>query len=1403
LRYICKPLSVLKTPLFYVFYFSFHPMTYCMYQFDKLRGRLRVALWVLATSAWCSVTMAQTTTTPTPLPVRFVHGTEVFPSNFNVQSRAEVPAADIAAGHYVRYVQFRQVLTTAERLALEATGIRVAGYVHFGAYELVIPQGYDLTALERVGAYSIMAAQPHWKMHRNLRERPLGDWATHGDAVDVIVQVYEHIGIERGAELVRESGMTLLEKGTQNGYLLARVKQADLEAHAARPWVHWMEQIPPPDQKDDLNGRSLHRSNLLDSDHALGRKLDGSGIKVLVRDDGAVGPHIDFQGRLLNQPSADSPFQGTHGDGVAGIIGGAGNLDPTKKGMAAGTDVYVLDYVASFQDETLPLHQNEGVTITNSSYSNGCNDGYTTSAQTVDQQIFNNPTLMHVFSAGNSNGQDCNYGAGTQWGNITGGHKMGKNAIATANLQANAVIDNSSSRGPAHDGRLKPDISAHGAGQNSTDPNNAYQVFGGTSAAAPGIAGCLAQLSQGYQEHYNVTTDAPMALLKLSLLTTANELGDTGPDFIFGWGHVNTWRALRLIEEERHLTASIAQNAVNTHTVTVPAGVQQARLMIYWADPAGSVNAARALVNDLDLRVIGPDGTVHMPWILDPTPDPVALDAPATRGRDSLNNMEQVAISLPTAGTYTLEISGHEVPNGPQAYYAAWDFTTDAIQLTYPAGGEGFAPGSQEWIRWDAPAIAGAPGFTLRYSVDDGANWLPITTTAANARMHQWTVPNVVSGQVRLLLIRDNQRDTTNYALSIVPRPTGLAIDTVCPTYIHAKWTEVRDTLTYDAYLLGEKYMELKTTSTQPSAYIPITNASESQWFSVRASHPNGLAGRRANAIFYEGGLLNCPQPYDAALDALVNLSSGAIRTCGAIATPVVVRVRNEGQNPLSGATVSYRFNNGTIQTEPLPEVAPGTTYDHTFATQLALNFTGQAPFVAWVTQAGEGFFYNDTLARSLNIINQTVSANFSEGFTNAALPIGWTIENPDGAVTWERSDAVTGPTGTSTRTMWVNHYSYSDDEELDMLYMVPLNLTNANNPGLAFSYSHATYPNFFEELRVEAFAGCNLAAPPVVLWEKIDPALGVTSSSAEFTPDNANDWRNEILSLEQFEGQYVVLRFVATNDYGNNTYLDNVGLTTYNPVPPNAQFAFVNDSICRGDTIAISATPSPGTSNQYFWNFGTAAFPATASGIGPHEVYYPSAGLRNVRLIVTNPFGSDTITEPLRVLNNPTGNFTWVASGTNTVAFTNTSNNALSYTWNFGDGSPTSSDLNPIHTYAASGNYTVTLTATNQCRSATKTLQVTATVGTIETIGLEKALVMPNPTQGDFYVEISSTHSAIPLSLRLVDMTGRVVLDKGTIDLPAGTTTIKLDGSQLPAGRYQVQFITERGIAALPVVIE
>lgn len=1335
--------------------------------------------------------------------VHFAHGSEHFPENFAiVRQNGKVGAQELLNGQYTRYIQLEKIMTATERNAFEATGARIIGYVDFGAYLVLLPQNFDFQAIERFAPRSVVPVQTAWKLARSLREQPYGEWAVRGHYLDVNLQLYPSLNIPEGAALCRKHGFEVLKEGQMNGFVQLRIHKDRVGELAAMPFVQYLELVPPPGQKEDTRGRSLHRANLVASDGPMGKKYDGSGVGVLVRDDGKLGPHIDIQGRLYNY--ANTPeIEGTHGDGVVGIVGGAGNLDPKMKGMAAGADMFSVDYINDFQDLTMPLHLNEGVTLTNTSYSDGCNAGYTLAAQTVDRQIFENPTLMHVFSAGNSNETNCGYGAGIQWGNITGGHKMAKNAIATANLFADATLVVSSSRGPAYDGRLKPDIAANGEAQFSLNPNNAYQEFGGTSGAAPGIAGCLAQLTHAYRSIYG-TNDAPAALLKASILNTATDLGNVGPDFKFGWGGINAWRALQLLEKNQWLESEADQNAVVTHTLDIPAGVKEAKIMIYWAEPPAAENNAKALINDLDLRVENASGLVSLPWKLNPTPNATILNTPAGKGRDSLNNMEQVLIVDPAAGTYTIHITGTAVPQGPQHYYIVWEFVKDEIKVTYPAGGEGFVPGEVERLHWDAVGNTGT--FTLRYSTDGGNSFLPITTLGGDRRMYDWVVPNTVSGKVHFLVLRGAVRDTSDFPFSIVPVPQNLQVTRVCPDSLTISYTKVNDTLSYEGYLLGEKYMEIKGTSNSNAIVMPISSAGDEKWISVRSSHADGTAGRRAIAINWPGELLNCAQSHDLAVRQLLSPAGDAIVSCGVPQVDVSIRVNNEGLTASTGSTVHYQVDNNPPVSEPLPDIPAGGSVNFTFQTPLIINTNGNILFKVWVEYPSDVVLFNDTMAMNYPVVSGAESQFFVEDFESApGLPLGWRIVNPDNSRTWQSTDQlnspIVGPDDLIGRSLHMNFYDYGPNStgQEDFLYMIPVDLTNLNEPMLTFAVAHCRYNNAFNDgLRVEVLQNCDLGATPTTIWEKFDPELSTTANqTGYFYPNSGAQWRTETVSLDSFAGQRIVVRFVSINGYSNSLYLDNIGVSQFiEPALPVAEFA-APDSVCRLDTVSFVAVAStPGSA--YLWSFGSGALPSSATGLGPHNVSYATVGNKNVRLIVENQFGRDTLVQVVTVGQLATANFTFVQNGFS-LTFTNTSTSADTYLWDFGDGN-TSTEANPSYVYGLPGTYTVTLYATNDCRTHVKT--ATVGVSAVNDLSEQVAIVLsPNPTAGDFSVQMDSRISG-SVQCVLFDATGKQVAQREAL-LKPGTTRVAFEQLNLPKGVYQLNIQAGGKQATLQVVVQ
>ncbi|MFY7885989.1 MAG: S8 family serine peptidase, partial [Dolichospermum sp.] len=334
---------------------------------------------------------------------------------------------------------------------------------------------------------------------------------------------------------------------------------AGIQKIANLPIVQYIEPIGAPPSLDDEQGISNHRNNAINTsdNFATGSKLDGSGVTVIIGDDGFVGPHIDFTGRITNN-ATNTATANTHADHCSGIILGAPIFRPRVRGQAPGANLITFDGYADYNNYP-SIYTNDNTRVTSHSLGQTCNSGYTSDARTSDILINNYPLMNHVHSAGNSGTTTCGGIAGG-WRTITGGFKAGKNVLTVANITKASILSSSSSKGPTADLRIKPDISAVGTSITSTQPNNAYSVSTGTSMSCPAIAGGLAVLTQAYKLKYN-NTEPDGALMKAILLNTADDIGYEGPDFSYGWGRINMLKAVKCIESGRFLTGQIAQTS--------------------------------------------------------------------------------------------------------------------------------------------------------------------------------------------------------------------------------------------------------------------------------------------------------------------------------------------------------------------------------------------------------------------------------------------------------------------------------------------------------------------------------------------------------------------------------------------------------------------------------------------------------------------------------------------------------------------------------------------------------------------------------------------------------------------------------------------------------------------------
>ena len=1067
---------------------------------------------------------------------------------------------------YFTWLQFYETPPQSIQNSIKVNKVALLEYINNRTYLAFIPDDVGITFLANQGVRSIAPVAGNYKLAPELKFGNIGDWAIQGDQILVTLQFHDIVTVDFVISDLANKQISVEQEWKGATTIDLRIPNNCLEELSALPYVKWIEVIHAPSVKEDVFGRALHRASGLDTQTTAGRNYTGEGIGVLVRDDGIVGPHIDFQDRIDN--SLASGIGQTHGDGVAGIMAGAGNLNPRNRGMAAGADVHVANYVPSHLDAATTSLINSGtVQITNSSYSDGCNAGYTTITQTVDQQVNTIPSLLHVFSAGNSNDNNCGYGAGSQWGNITGGHKQGKNVIATANVFFNGSLVNSSSRGPAYDGRIKPDIAANGQNQVSTTENNTYQTFGGTSGAAPGIAGISAQLYQAYGE-LNSGELPNSALIKATLLNTANDAGNVGPDFRFGWGIVNGLRAGKLIEDERYLSDDITQGANNTHTINVPSGTTQVRFMLYWKDVPANPGSSTALVNDLDLVVGTPGGDNLLPWILDPTPNPATLNTPATTGEDHLNNMEQVLINDPATGNYTLDVSGFNVPLGPQEYFIVYEIIQENLTVTYPNDSENLVPGEQEVIHWDA--INTTENFLVEYSNDNGASWNTVATVGNNTDFYVWTIPADITGEALIRVTSGSFSDQSDANFSIANLVSGLNITQACPLDATFEWNALAGAENYDLYILDGPYMEIAGSTSGTSITVPITNPEDDIWYAVAASNTTaGWENRRTNAQLYTNGLLDCVLNDDL---TVLSINSNANNFSEACSTPdgiVSATIRNNGVLAQTGFNVSYQLN----EEDPVIEVFDGTlepdeTFDYSFSTPLSIAENGIHTLTISTSIPNDEFIANDSQSIEMSIQADLIATPFEEAFETSGFPApGWTIQNPDGQLSWEEA-SVTGIENAPTTTGFVNNYIYNAAGAEDVLTTLIFDL-DVENPTLTFDLAKAQYSTGFSDgLRIEISVDCGQSFTTIYEKDGLDLSTIPGYLTFNWAPTSSAEWRTEEVDLQPYQGATAVFRVVNITGYGNSTFIDN-----FNIEVPLA----VSDVSILEDTLIY---PNPATSN-------------------------------------------------------------------------------------------------------------------------------------------------------------------------------------------------------------------------------
>lgn len=892
---------------------------------------------------------------------------------------------------YFIQAQFAKTPSRSNLEALSNKGIEILSYKGDNIYWLAVDENITEQSLSNSDITTVLLPEASSKLSPTLYSKDYPEWASHSDgAVEIAIQFHEGTTLDQIEEITSNYDINVTKPAARNARLVEGIIDINtIETIADHPLIAHVDAIQSPDQMLNYENRNNHAVSYVHSSN--GFDLRGNGVVVGIGDGGELGDHIDFGNRVINYATGTYSSFGAHGDHVAGIIGGGGTVNTRHRGMAPEATLITqkTSLISYYAPDYITDH---GMVVTNNSYGTSfdceTNGVYNYTSSNLDAQSNEYPQLLHVFASGNSGGSTCApFPQGYK--TVLRYYQASKNVLTVGNLQEDMTANTRSSRGPVDDGRIKPEICAVGTDVYSVDRAYGYWKASGTSMSAPTVTGVVALMIEAYRAGNGSDPDG--GLMKAIACNTADDLGNEGPDYIYGFGGINAKRAVQTVNENRFVIDNIATGESKSHTINVGANTKQLKVMLYWTDKEAEAYPEKVLINDLNLVVNTPSSESFEPWVLNPDPNNVA--DPATRGVDSLNNIEQVTIDNPAAGQYTIDVSGFDVPVGPQTYYIVYEAITDDVVLNYPMGGECMEPGTNELITWNTDP-KNTSTFKLEYSTDNGASWQTINDNiAATARNYTWSVPSTYTeqGKVRITKNGGNLTDQNEGVFSVMTIPALVEVSPKCEGRVFLEWEAVDYATGYEIMMYDGTEMSLFATTTETTHIINDGfDIGAMYWFAVRAISNSGIKSQMtlANSVVTEFDAV-CPWDNEGLIKPLLKRKAGRVGTNSELGgnEEISVIIKNIGTADMTEFTVYCSMNGGDPVSQVVSQlITPGDSMSLTFDQTIDCSMPGEYEIQAWLEIPGDATPENDSLTSNLMFVqieNDAATLPFENDFQN------------------------------------------------------------------------------------------------------------------------------------------------------------------------------------------------------------------------------------------------------------------------------------------------------------------------------------------------------------------------------------------------------------------------------------
>ena len=363
----------------------------------------------------------------------------------------------------------------------------------------------------------------------------------------------------------------------------------------------------------------------------------------------------------------------------------------------------------------------------------------------------------------------------------------------------------------------------------------------------------------------------------------------------------------------------------------------------------------------------------------------------------------------------------------------------------------------------------------------------------------------------------------------------------------------------------GEKHFEDIAIKSFPTLQSGISMASnwivgQTQTFTLNCPIPSYT--RKKEEIAFVGfiqddGNQRVAQAVRAEKSLLTNdaiaLTAKVPATCSSTILPII-SVYNNGLNAITALTITPYIDGAIAPTISWNgNIAPATSATIALNTISSPTNTGAHTFSYNISAMNgtDGNMTNNSTKVSYLVASDFQGSPVSEDFALTNFPpVKWAAVNSNSGPSWTRVTNA-GGYNLSTQSTRYDFFNNKVIGDMDELFITPMNLSGTAAPVLSFDYAYAQRDaNSNDKLEVMVSNNCGSS------WTNVYSSSGYTLATAlpmpmAYLPDvnDISQWQTVTINLTGYNSPSVLVKFVVTNDNGNNLYIDNVNLNQTQPV--------------------------------------------------------------------------------------------------------------------------------------------------------------------------------------------------------------------------------------------------------------